>query len=54
MIDRFTRWYQYMVELNPNIENYICVVPFKKHEAEIYLTTIFPSRKYTRIYLLQQ
>jgi len=34
-----------------DIDNYVYVVPFEEHDAEIYLKTIFPSRKYTRIYL---
>ena len=34
-----------------NIDNYIYVVPYEESETEIYLKTVFPSRKYTRIYL---
>ena len=34
-----------------NIDNYIYVVPFEEQETAIFLKTIFPSRKYTRIYL---
>ena len=34
-----------------NIENYAYVVPFVDGERERFLKTIFPSRKYTQIYL---
>ncbi len=37
----------YVVE----IDNYAYVVPFEDRENERYLKTIFPSRKYTSIYL---
>lgn len=33
------------------IEDYVCVVPFVETEEEIFLKTIFPSRKATRQYL---
>ena len=29
---------------------YIWVVPFVKHGGEIFLKTLFPSRKYTKMY----
>ena len=34
-----------------NIRDYIFVVPFVKHGDEIFLKTIFPNRKMTKIYL---
>ena len=33
------------------INNYAYVVPFVETEAERFFKTIFPSRKYTKIYL---
>lgn len=39
----------YIVE----IENYAFVVPYVESEACIFFKTIFPSRKYTRMYLRQ-
>ena len=33
-----------------NINNYIYAVPFVENEKEIFLKTIIPSRKLTRIY----
>ena len=35
-----------------NIEDYAVVVPFVESESEIFLKTIFPSRKYTKLYKL--
>ncbi len=32
------------------IYNYAYIVPFIEKEDEIFLKTIFPSRKYTRMY----
>ena len=32
------------------MENYVYIVPFKEDKDEIYLITIFPSRKYTKKY----
>lgn len=32
------------------IEDYIVIVPFVENEKEIFLKTVFPSRKYTKIY----
>ena len=32
------------------INNYAYIVPFVESDNEIFLKTIFPSRKYTRIY----
>jgi uncharacterized DUF497 family protein len=37
----------FVVELN----NYIYLVPFVKNENEIFLKTIFPSRKHKKYYL---
>jgi uncharacterized DUF497 family protein len=34
-----------------DIENYVYVVPFVDQGEERFLKTIFPSRKYTKIYL---
>jgi hypothetical protein len=34
-----------------NINNYIYAVPFVENEKEIFLKTIIPSRKLTKIYL---
>lgn len=31
-------------------KNYIWVVPYVVHEKEIFLKTLFPSRKYTKIW----
>lgn len=33
------------------IDNYAYIVPFVDNDDEIFLKTIFPSRKYTKIYL---
>jgi uncharacterized DUF497 family protein len=52
------------IEENPNrpdqkiyileINNYAFIVPFIESENEIFLKTIFPSRKYTRLYDLME
>ena len=34
-----------------NIKNYIYIVPFIEDKEEIFLKTIIPSRKYTKIFL---
>jgi len=34
-----------------DIENYIYLVPYIENENEIFLKTIYPSRKFTKIYL---
>ena len=39
----------YIVE----IEDYAFVVPYVESDACIFLKTVFPSRKYTRMYLRQ-
>ena len=39
----------YLVELN----NYIYIIPFVESENEIFLKTIFPSRKMTKDYLIR-
>lgn len=36
-----------------NVDNYAYVVPFVKNGDEIFLKTIFPSRKYTKYYNLK-
>ena len=33
------------------IDNYAYIVPFVDHNDERFLITVFPSRKYTKIYL---
>ena len=40
----------YVVDVN----NYVYIVPYVEKENVIFLKTIFPSRKYTKIYLLQE
>jgi len=34
-----------------DIDNYVFIVPYVESEEGIFLKTIFPSRKYTKIYL---
>lgn len=34
-----------------NFNNYAYLVPFLESDSEIFLKTIYPSRKYTKIYL---
>jgi hypothetical protein len=34
-----------------NINNYAYCVPFVESDTEIFLKTVFPSRKYTALYL---
>ena len=34
-----------------DIENYIYLVPYIENENEIFLKTIYPCRKFTKIYL---
>jgi hypothetical protein len=34
-----------------DIDDYIYLVPYIENEEEIYLKTIYPSRKFTKIYL---
>ena len=34
-----------------NVEGYVCLVPFVEGEETIFLKTIIPSRKMTKIYL---
>jgi len=33
------------------IENYVYLVPFVENEKEIFLKTVYPSRKATKVYL---
>lgn len=33
------------------IENYVYLVPYVENEEEIFLKTIIPSRKFTKIYI---
>ena len=52
------------IEENPNrpnqkiyileINNYAFIVPFVERENEIFLKTVFPSRKYTKLYDLKE
>ena len=52
------------IEENPNrpnqkiyileIQDYAFVVPFVENENEIFLKTVFPSRKYTKLYCLKE
>ncbi len=37
-----------------NINDYAYVVPYVENEDEIFLKTVFPSRKHTMIYLRKQ
>jgi len=37
-----------------NIENYAYVVPFVEDEEKIFLKTIIPSRKMTKLYLIKE
>jgi uncharacterized DUF497 family protein len=34
-----------------NVEGYACIVPFVESDEEIFLKTIIPSRKMTKLYL---
>ena len=34
-----------------DIENYVFIVPYIESENGIFLKTVFPSRKYTKMYL---
>ena len=36
------------------IDNYVVLVPFTETDKEIFLKTIFPSRKYTKKYGLKE
>ena len=36
------------------IENYAVIVPFVETDDEIFLKTAFPSRKYTKLYILEE
>ena len=36
-----------------NIDNYAYCVPFVETDTEIFLKTVFPSRKYTALYLVE-
>ena len=40
----------YILEIN----NYAFIVPYVESENEIFLKTIFPSRKYTKLYDLKE
>ena len=37
-----------------NIDNYVYLIPFVENDSEVFLKTIIPSRKATRIYLMQR
>ncbi len=45
--DKYQNQWLYVVAIN----NYAYVVPFVDNGKEIFLKTIFPSRKYTKLYL---
>ncbi len=46
--EQYSHQYLYVIDIN----EYVYLVPFvKKDEGEIYLKTIFPSRKLTKKYL---
>ena len=45
--DKYPNQRMYIV----NIRQHIYVVPYVKHENKIFLKTIYPSRKFTAIYL---
>ena len=36
------------------IDDYAFIVPFVMHGEEIFLKTIFPSRKYTKLYITKE
>jgi hypothetical protein len=40
----------YILEIN----NYAFIVPFVEKDNEIFLKTVFPSRKYTKLYDLKE
>ena len=46
VIKRKDQWI-YILEIN----NYAYIVPYVKSENGIFLKTVYPSRKYTKIYL---
>jgi uncharacterized DUF497 family protein len=37
-----------------DLENYVFIVPYVESEESIFLKTIFPSRKYTKMYLYRR
>lgn len=43
----YTRQRMFIIDIN----NYAYVVPYVKSKNEIFLKTIYPSRKYTKMYL---
>jgi hypothetical protein len=36
------------------IDQYIYIVPYHETEHEIFLMTVFPSRKFTKLYLKKE
>jgi hypothetical protein len=36
------------------LENYVFLVPFVEDEEKLFLKTIYPSRKFTKLYLIER
>lgn len=36
------------------VENYVFLVPFVEDDEKLFLKTIYPSRKFTRLYLIER
>jgi uncharacterized DUF497 family protein len=47
---KYSKQKLFIVEFN----NYAYVIPFVETEKEIFLKTIFPSRKYTKFYIKEK
>ncbi|MFT5208048.1 MAG: hypothetical protein ACI9CF_001812 [Candidatus Omnitrophota bacterium] len=43
--------YKHQNQLIVNVEQYVYIIPFVRSNDEIFLKTIIPSRKLTKIYL---
>jgi uncharacterized DUF497 family protein len=48
--DKYNRQKIYVIEIN----NYVYLVPFVDQNDERFLKTIFPSRKYSKVYLSRE
>jgi hypothetical protein len=48
--DKYNRQKIYVIEIN----NYVYLVPFVDLNDERFLKTIFPSRKYSKVYLSRE
>jgi len=48
--DKYNKQKLYVVE----IDNYAYIVPFVDQGDKRFLKTVFPSRKYTKIYLMRE